>query len=342
MDSVTQACLGAALGAATLPRLGRRALLLGAALGTLPDLDVLIDYGDAVANFSRHRGFSHSLFVLTGVATLFAWGASRWPRTREIAGFGHWWWLFALCLLTHPIIDAFTTYGTQLWWPIPMTPVAWDNLSIIDPLFTLPMLVGVILFAWQPRHHRWLCGLFGLSCLYVVFSFGAKAYVESRLTSALAERGLGDAPVLVQPAPLTMLLWRVTVIDDGQALEGWVGLFDGDSSIDLTPWPLGERWREAALQTADGQRLAWFCGPFLSYDVRSSAEGDILEVTDIRLLVPGAHPFTFAIARRDAGGHWEAITATQEPAPRPTRAVMKRLMQRIIDPQVVPVPGPGA
>ncbi|MGE4477106.1 MAG: metal-dependent hydrolase, partial [Stutzerimonas sp.] len=78
MDSITQALLGATVHTAVLGRWqGRKALLFGAALGTLPDLDVVIDYGDAVANMTYHRGFSHSLFVLSGLALLLAWLVRR-------------------------------------------------------------------------------------------------------------------------------------------------------------------------------------------------------------------------------------------------------------------------
>src|SRR5210317_1878261 len=122
MDSVTQAVLGAAIGGAIAPAGQRRkALLAGAALGTLPDLDVLIDYGDAVENFTYHRGFSHSLFVLPPVALLL------------------WLAFIGLALITHPMLDAHTAYGTQLLWPLDSPPVMWASLFIIDPLFTLPM-----------------------------------------------------------------------------------------------------------------------------------------------------------------------------------------------------------
>lgn len=77
MDSLSQVVLGASVGGAVMGRtLGRSALLSGALLGTLPDLDVLIDYGDAVANFTEHRGFSHSLLVLLPASLLLAWGAA--------------------------------------------------------------------------------------------------------------------------------------------------------------------------------------------------------------------------------------------------------------------------
>ena len=79
MDSLSQVVLGASVGGAVMGRtLGRSALLGGALLGTLPDLDVLIDYGDAVANFTEHRGFSHSLLVLLPASLLLAWGLQRW------------------------------------------------------------------------------------------------------------------------------------------------------------------------------------------------------------------------------------------------------------------------
>ncbi|CAN0603014.1 unnamed protein product, partial [Ectocarpus sp. 12 AP-2014] len=125
VDSVTQAALGAAIGGAVLGRrLGRKAIFIGALVGTLPDLDVVLDYGDAVANITEHRGFSHSLFVLTGLATLMALLCARFGPARDIS-LRRWWSFFALILITHPLLDALTTYGTQLFWPLDLPPVAW-------------------------------------------------------------------------------------------------------------------------------------------------------------------------------------------------------------------------
>ena len=94
---------------------------MGAALGTLPDLDVLIDYGDAVRNYTYHRGFSHSLFVLVPFALLLWLAILRWWAPAREAPVN---WLFAvlLALVTHPLLDAHTTYGTQLWWPLTSPP----------------------------------------------------------------------------------------------------------------------------------------------------------------------------------------------------------------------------
>ncbi|MGP1614326.1 MAG: metal-dependent hydrolase, partial [Pollutimonas bauzanensis] len=108
MDSLTQAALGAGISGAMLGRFhGRKALLAGALLATLPDLDVLIDYGDPVSGMINHRGFSHSLFVLTGVAALLTAALRRWKPAQEY-GAGRLLLALWLVLITHPLLDAFT------------------------------------------------------------------------------------------------------------------------------------------------------------------------------------------------------------------------------------------
>ena len=78
MDSLTQAVLGGTVTYAILgKRLGKRAALYGAALGTLPDLDVLIDFGGPIENMTHHRGFSHAFVVQALAAPVLAWLAAR-------------------------------------------------------------------------------------------------------------------------------------------------------------------------------------------------------------------------------------------------------------------------
>jgi inner membrane protein len=137
LDSITQAVLGAALQGTVLGRIqGRRSLIYGAALATVPDLDVIIRYADPVSQMTYHRGFSHSLFVLTGLALLLAWlvnwlARTRWPDKGYT--FSRLFLAFWLVLVTHPILDAFTVYGTQLFWPLAFTPLSWAAVFIIDP-----------------------------------------------------------------------------------------------------------------------------------------------------------------------------------------------------------------
>src|SRR5690606_17311955 len=121
-DSITQAVLGAGIQGALLGKWqGRKALLYGAALGTLPDLDVVIRYTDPVSAMTYHRGFSHSLLVLTAVSFLLAWLIRKFKPDAGYSAKRLWLTLW-LILITHTLLDAFTSYGTQLWWPFMPTP----------------------------------------------------------------------------------------------------------------------------------------------------------------------------------------------------------------------------
>ncbi|MDX1466764.1 MAG: metal-dependent hydrolase [Halomonas sp.] len=331
MDSMTQAALGAAIGGAVLGRrLGRKAVLIGAVLGTLPDLDVIIDYGDAVANVTRHRGFSHSLFVLAGLAALLTLLSARLSRTREISP-ARWGAFFALILLTHPLLDALTTYGTQLWWPLQVRPAAWPLVFIIDPLYTLPLLGGIAVALVTGRAARPAAWGLALACAYLVLAMGARQLVEARIEPVLAERGLEQAPRLVQPTPFNILLWRVTVVDGARYHEALVGVLDGDSAPLLETYARGAELEAKALDSRRGRRLDWFAGPFLRYEVRDHGGRDTLVATDLRLGFPGFHPFAFTLATRE-GDAWRPVAVSEQLAStgRNRRAALSRLGERIL------------
>jgi inner membrane protein len=152
MDSLSQIVLGASIQGSILGKYqGRKAYLYGAMLGTLPDLDVFIDYGDPISNMTYHRGFSHSLFVLTALGLIGAWLISRYHQWCDLPlpySFGRLALAITLVLTTHPILDSFTVYGTQLLWPLheslSLTPISIASMFIIDPLYTLPLLIAMI------------------------------------------------------------------------------------------------------------------------------------------------------------------------------------------------------
>ena len=142
MDSLSQIALGSAVGMAVM---GRRTALWKAALwgglaGTVPDLDALIDFGDPVRNMTYHRGESHALFYLTLASPLLAWIVTR--VHGEAALFKRWWLAIWLVLITHPLLDTMTVYGTQLALPFSNHPFGVGSIFIIDPLYTVPLLVG--------------------------------------------------------------------------------------------------------------------------------------------------------------------------------------------------------
>src|SRR5690554_4765 len=188
MDSITQAALGAGIAGAMLGRQhGRKALIAGAVLGTLPDLDVLINYGDPLSQMINHRGFTHSVFVLTAFSALLTWLIWRWrPRidyTRQRLFLTIW-----LILTTHVMLDAFTSYGTQLFWPLRPVPESWSSVFIIDPFYTLPLLLTVLAglaLGIRPTMCRVLSWVLVMGAAYLATSLGAKHWAEQNVARFL-------------------------------------------------------------------------------------------------------------------------------------------------------------
>ncbi|MEK9668413.1 MAG: metal-dependent hydrolase, partial [Deltaproteobacteria bacterium] len=190
---MTQAVLGGAVSYTVLGRrLGKRAALYGMALGTIPDLDVLIDFGGPIENMTHHRGFSHSLFVQALVTPIFVMLLSKLPFSRS-ASWARWSVAVYLSFATHSLADFFTVYGTQIFWPLTNYPFTHSILFIVDPIYTIPLLVAVIsalLMRDRSRAVKINALMLGLSTLYLVWSTGAKSVIDNRVKKALAINGI--------------------------------------------------------------------------------------------------------------------------------------------------------
>jgi inner membrane protein len=332
MDSITQVVLGASIQGALLGRWqGRKAFLYGALLGTLPDLDVVIDYGDAVAEMTYHRGFSHSLFVLTGLSLLLAW---LFTRFRGSPGYSpqRLFWTIWLVLITHPILDSFTSYGTQLFWPLTPTPTAWSNIFIIDPLYSLPLLAAVLYGVFTGVSVKAI-KVFGfalaMSSAYIGFTLAGKYMAEKQVYAELAQQGIKADAVFSSPTPFNSLLWRVVVIEGKDYHEALVSWFDS-SPPKLERIPRGTDLMKAIDRAPAYTRLAWFTDNLLRYD---QIDGQLI-VTDIRLGMTGYHPFRFIFATlRD--GQWQLVQEIpQLHTERGDYSRLKLLWQRIWDQNV--------
>ena len=322
MDSVTQAALGACIGGAVASRaLGRTALVTGALLGTLPDLDVVIDYGTAIANFTQHRGFSHSLFILVPLAVGLALVLHRWKPQLSL---GRWLAFTLLVLITHPLLDTLTTYGTQLFWPIG-PPLATTSIFIIDPLYTLPLLVAVMVGLVRPPAPRPQLAALALSSLYLVWAVSAQTIVDRHVEQRLALEGLEGAPRMVQPMPFTTLLWRVTVLAGDERLEMVTGPLETDRPLTIERFPRNTALIRQLADLPEGQRLLWFTGGFVDVTLREGR----LQATDIRLGVPGAHPFTFDLARQNADGSLTPSASQQLPRPSMQEDALRAFWSRL-------------
>jgi len=260
VDSLTQATLGAAVGELVLGRrLGNRAIAWGALFGTLPDLDILFSFlFDHAGWLWWHRGPSHSILVMVLASLLLARPLSKlWQHDRVSPALAGWFVL--LNWSTHVLIDCFTTYGTLVFWPFDSTRVAFNNLFIIDPLFTLPMLVALLWLAClrkpaqlAKRRRINLIGL-GAACTYVALSFGAKAIVSRGFEADLAKQGVDYERRFESPTPFNIILWR-SVVDCGDSF--WVGyrsIIEGPS--EPVRWTIYPKRHEAAAPMQDLREL---------------------------------------------------------------------------------------
>lgn len=125
---------------------------------------------------------------------------------------------------------------------------------------------------------------------------GAKVMIEQRIAPVLAEQGLQEAPLLIQPTPFNIVLWRATVMDGDRYYESLISVLDGNSPPRLEPLIRNAALEAPLLASLQGQRLAWFAGPFLRYEERWLDGKETLIATDIRLGFPGFHPFSFTLA----------------------------------------------
>jgi len=296
MDSVTQALLGAAVGEATLGRgAGYRAPDWSAVLGTLPDLDVLYPFSDPVSAFTWHRGPSHSLFVLAALTPLIVWLILKLHPGASDQRPG-WYRLVLLVFGTHVLLDCLTVYGTQALWPLPVVPVGWATIFIIDPLYTLPLasglLAALILRRYPARAWRWNLAGLALSSLYLVWSAGAKLYADREVRDILAREGVPYQRLQVQPTPFNTLLWRVVGVEGDRYFEGLWSLASPDKGLSLTHYEHRPELLENIEDAPAVQRLKWFTKGL--YRVITDDEGVI--VGDLRMGIDPDYVFAFRVA----------------------------------------------
>lgn len=213
MDSLTQIVLGAAVGEAVLgKKVGNKAMLYGAIAGTIPDLDVLAsNFTDTVTALSIHRGFTHSIIFSLVFAPVFGWLVSRYEKYKDFKG---WSWLFFWAFVTHPILDSYTTWGTQLFWPFDLR-LAFKTIFVVDPLYTLPFIVFLILAMRQKRtaSKRAIYNKIGLvvSSSYLVLTCFLKWAAYSQFENALTSQQINYLQLDTRPAALNTILWNANV-----------------------------------------------------------------------------------------------------------------------------------
>ena len=324
MDSLTQLTLGAAVGEATLGRqVGRKATLWGAALGTLPDLDVLANpFLSEVQSLAFHRSLTHSLLFMVVMAPLLG-AVLRAIHPTDHRGddvpWTYWAGLVVACLSTHVLLDCLTTYGTQVFWPFSDYPVIFGTIFIIDPLYTVPLAGGLL--AGLLWHHtdrrRRLANRLGLavSTLYLIVTVGNKLWVENVFEISLRTQNLPHQEVFTKATAFNNVLWSGIAKGDDGFYVGFYSLLDDDTRVDVHFIPHNHHLLKEAGAWDDPAVLELRRFSKGYFTVSRSPDGG-LSVHDLRfgrsdlgLTETGRYIFTFRL-KRGPDGRFTGFTRT--------------------------------
>lgn len=228
MDSLTQIALGIAVAEVCVgKKLKNKTFLYGAVLGTLPDLDIVVGkFLNPVHGVLIHRGLSHSILFFLLLSPILGWIISKREKGKinvfEAVNMTFW------CLFTHVLLDMFTSWGTQILWPLDYR-FALKTIFVIDPLYTIPLLIALVA-VWKTkdsllRKKHILKGLF-ISSGYLVLSCFIKLYALHQFEKALTKQGIQYSEIIVKPTAFNLILWNANISTVDAYLLGDYSLFD--------------------------------------------------------------------------------------------------------------------
>jgi inner membrane protein len=273
MDPLSQAVLGAsATQSIATQKTIVAATILGLLSGMAPDLDTFIrSSSDPLLFLEYHRQFTHSLIFIPLGALICA--AILHPIIGKRRGLKFTQTLL-FCILgyaTHALLDSCTNYGTQLLWPFTDQRLAWNTISIIDPLFTLPIL-GLIILATRKKTP--ILGRIALAwaITYPTIGLIQKDRAEQLGWEIAKERGHKPIKLEAKPSFGNLLVWKTVYETEDRfyvdaARVGYQGkTFKGDSVEKLVierdlPW-----LNLDSQQAKDIERFRWFSNNYIAKD----------------------------------------------------------------------------
>jgi len=317
VDSLTQIVLGAVVGEIVLgKKVGNKAPLWGAIAGTIPDLDVFVGMlFDTVSRMEMHRGFSHSILFSVLFAPVFGYVVHYLFYKKGSVGPKEWTKLFFWGLFTHPLLDAHTTWGTQLLWPLKYK-VAYHNIFVVDPLYTLPFLgcLLVLLFIKRQNPLRQKLAWYGIgiSSFYMLITIGFKFYTLTKFQSSLAESKIEYSDISTRPTPLNSILWNANIMSKDSIYIGNYSMLDDSDKINFYGIPKNHNNLGALIKEEKVQRLIALTQGW--YTITKDTSG--IYLNDLRFGQMGMYPeapFVFSFKLEQTKKGLIAIENRKEP-----------------------------
>ena len=235
---------------------------------------------------------SVNIWVLIIGALLFGFFAFRmWknyykksPLEPVKLSWKHWYLFFLLTVVTHPILDCFTTYGTQLFQPFSDYRVAWDNISVFDPAYTAPFLICLLIAAFLVKGSRLRAGFniagIVISSAYMIWTFTNKSKVDKIFEASLVEEAIEYNRFMTTPTIANNLLWNCVAETDSFYYNGFYSILDKEPKVkDMIKIPINRQLLRGHENDESVLRLQWFSNGYNSYLRKKDGS---LQVNDMR------------------------------------------------------------
>lgn len=302
MDSLTHIVLGAAIGEAILgKKIGKQAMLWGALAASLPDIDVFFTpLFHPVDALFVHRGITHSFLFVFLITPILGWIFSKFNWKRP-ASMKEWSLLFFVNILSHPLLDSCTVYGTGIFEPFSSYRAQFTSLFIVEPLYTLPMLIGfialLVLKTDSLKRKFWVKFGLGISTTYLLFTICNKLYVEQVFSNAMEKQKIHFTDYITTPTPLNNILWNMVAKDTNGFWVGYYSHFDKSKDVKFSFILKNDSLAGDLINNSVVQKLMRFSNGYYCF----TKENDELHYNDLRFSFAGeftsdAHDFVFSYA----------------------------------------------
>jgi len=288
MDTLSHIVLGACIGEALLgKKIGKKAMLWGALANNFPDVDVFFTpLFHPVDALFVHRGITHSFLFLILVAPIFAWLFSKWYK-NETTTIRDWILFFSVAFIAHPLLDSCTVYGTGIFEPFSDYRLQFTALFIIEPLYTLPLLISfiVLLILKRDSAKRKFWGKFGLisSTLYLTLAICNKVYIGKIFSDSMQNQNIHFTDYYTSPTPFNNILWNVVAKDTNGLWVGYYSHFDKTKDIKFFFIPRNDSLTLNIFDNHVVQHLIRFSDGYYCFTMR---DGE-LYINDLRFAFAG-------------------------------------------------------
>ncbi len=273
MDSLTHIVLGAAMGEALLgKKTGKKAMLWGALAASLPDIDVFFTpFFDPIDALFIHRGITHSFLFVILSSPILGWLFSRvsplplgQPQVGSVARQrgASWYSFFFILILSHPLLDSCTMYGTGIFEPFSHYRAQFTSLFIVEPLYTLPLLISfialLILKKDSLKRNFWAKSGLSISTIYLMLTICNKLYIGKIFSDSLTKQNIHFTDYYTTPTPLNNILWNVFAKGTNGFWISFYSHFDRTKDVQFSFIPRNDSLAGELFQNEEVQKLVRF------------------------------------------------------------------------------------